>query len=257
MTAAQGPGRDWTPEAIAALVDGAVTDAAEADRLRRIVASDPEAAAHAEAVGAMNALLAEAFPLPEAEPVPAGIAAALQADPGKLAVLRPRRPAAFLPMAMAASVALAVGLGTGLLLAPDRAGGPVLVGLHQPGDPHHAALETLASGAVSDRGLRPLLSFVDGAGRPCREFELAPGGTAKGGGAEAAGIACRTGAGWEVSVLVAVAPPPEQGAEFAPASGPATGVLDAALDALGAGAALAPDAEAALIGRGWRDLPPG
>ena len=244
----------WSEERIAALIDGAIEDEAEAAALRRVLETDPEARAYAERLRGSNALLREAFEVPAEEPMPAAIEAALFGEPGKVAVLRPRRAfgPSWLPAAVAASVALVVGLGIGGLI--ERPMQPVIAALgNAPLDgPLHAALEALPSGTVSDAGVQPMLSFFDGAGRACREFEVLGELPEE----LEFGIACRGETGhWHVEIVVA-APEVEPGPEgYAPASGPGGDALDAMLDALGAGPALPPDEEAALRERGWPARP--
>ena len=243
-------------EMIAAWVDGSLEDPEEARAIRARIETDPEARATAARIERANRLLREAFPEPAGEPVPAAIAAALNAAPGRVRVLADRRARsrpARVPAAMAASVALAVGVGIGLGL--DGGGGTesgtgALAGLGAVGTDSalHAALARLPSGTLSGAGVQPIAAFRDGAGRACREFE-----TLSADGAHALGIACRAEDGrWAVEVAVAAPPEPVPGTGYAPASGPGMDALEATLDAMGAGPVLDATEEAALIGRGWR-----
>ncbi len=245
--------KDWTEEKIAALVDGSLEDEAEATALRRVLETDPEARAYADAVRRSNELVREAFDAPADEPIPAGIQAAIFGEPGKVEVLRPRpRRAGWVPTAIAASLALAIGLAAGQYFAGTQQPPIVALGDAALDGPLHAALETLPSGAISDRGVQPMLSFRDGAGRPCREFEVIGDLPEE----LEFGIACRSDSGrWHVKIVVA-APETEPGPEgFAPASGPGADALAAMLDALGAGPALSPEDEASLLEQGWRVTP--
>ena len=151
-------------------------------------------------------------------------------------------------MAAAAAVALVIGVGAAQFW---RAPVGVVASL---GDASvdgalHAALETLASGAVSEEGVQPMWSFRDGEGRPCREFEVIGKPPEELG----FGVACRTESGrWYVEMLAAAprtAPGPDG---YAPASGPAASALDSLLEALDASAPLSPSEEAELIAGGWR-----
>jgi hypothetical protein len=124
----------------------------------------------------------------------------------------------------------------------------VSLGEHAPGTPVATALEDHASGKASPEGLRPLRSFHDRDGVPCREFEARTAGAPRD-----VGVACRRADGaWEVLLLVEA---PEAGRSeggFKPASSPASEALAGTLETLGIGPTLAPDAEAALIARNWR-----
>ena len=245
--------RDWTEEQIAALVDGSLEDETEAEALRRIVARDPEAKAHADRLRRSNDLLREAFD--PGEEMPAAIQAALHGEPGKVETLRrPARPASrtWLPTAIAACLALAVGIGLGGLLQEPGARAIAVLGDAPPDGPLHAALERLPSGSRSEAGVRPMLSFYDGRDRPCREFEV----TGELPEELEFGIACRGDSGtWHVEIVV-TAPVVEPGPEgYVPASSAGGSALDSMLDALGAGPALPPDEEAALLQEEWRRAP--
>jgi hypothetical protein len=252
----------WTEDEIAAFMAGRL-DGADADRVALALESDPAAQAAAERLAEsaaphpVDAALRAAFTAPMAEPVPARLAAAVLAEPGKVASLPRRvggaRPKAWAPVAMAAGVALALGFGAGFSLrGPEPEAAQQTVATLSVGAASGAALaafETAASGAERD-GLVLAASFRDGAGRPCREFET----LGADGLPAAAGVACREGAGWRVLAMAAVAAPeagPGDGA-YAPAGGEGADALGALLDALGAGPALSPQEEAALIAGGWR-----
>lgn len=248
---------DVTKEQIAAYVDGAL-DEAEAARVAAAIAQEDDARAYAEEIERANRLLRQAFGAPMAEAVSADLQNTLLRHPqGRGSeVISPigtrRRRTPFLPLALAASVALAIGIGAGVAFLGGWGGhGQRLAVLGPaPADgPLHAALEHLSSGEVSPEGVQPMLSFRDGKGRICREFEVI-GELPQG---REFGIACRTPAErWQVEIGVAA--PTSEGGEggFRPASGPAGDALDTMLDALGAGPALSPAEEAELLRRGWR-----
>ncbi|MEM6422871.1 MAG: hypothetical protein AAF698_09800, partial [Pseudomonadota bacterium] len=229
--------REWTEEEIAAYVDGQIDDPAEAAIVARAIAEDPEAARLAEELGAINRALAEAYDAPMTEPIPPRIAETLNPAP---IPLRPRSrrlsSSGPLPMALAASLALAVGLAGGLLapLGPTQPaddGVQLVLGPHSMADPLGAALEATPSGEVSG-AVRPLFSFLDADQRPCREFETAAGTGASG----STGIACRTEQGvWSVRILVATTAQDIASVDgFVTASGAAEDALSVTLDALGA-----------------------
>jgi len=240
---------DWTEARIAALIDGSVEDPAEAARLAEAIATDPEAAAAARRIEALNAALRKTYPLPETEPMPAAIAAAIHGAPGKVTALPRRRRPRMAALALAASLLLAVGVGAVIWPKQD---GRDIAGLVPVVADLHRALETLPSGQISAQGVQPMLSFRDGAGRICREFErLAEGGPV------ARAIACRTGDGrWQVEGrvdLADAAAPADDG--YLPADGTDGATLDPVLDRLQAGPPLTPEAEAALIGSDWQTRP--
>ncbi len=241
--------RPWTEEEIAALIDGSIEDDAEADALRRVLETDRDAQAVAARIERSNALLKSAFPIPEASETPAAIRTALLAEPGKVAALPPRRRwTRFVPAAAAACIALAVGIGVGPLLQP---GGetPVAAGPPSMAGAEFQTLEGLASGEAAPDGLTPTLTFLDEAGRVCREFERVD----RAAGLYQTGVAGRSDAGtWRALTIVTTAPQWEESQGFAPASGAGDSLLSPVLDRLGAGEPLPPEQEAALIRNGWR-----
>jgi len=246
-----------TREQIAAYVDGALGEA-EAARVAAAITEDAAARAYAAEVERANGLLRKTFGTPMAEPVSPELKDAIinhpVGDGGKvvsLAEARPRRTP-LLPMALAASVALAIGVGAGAAFLGQWADterqlaalGPVAAK-----GPLHAALEQLPSGEISPEGVQPMLSFRDGEGRICREFEVVgelPENLEF-------GIACRTPADlWQVEIVVTAPQSEAGGGDFRPASGPGADALDAMLDSLGAQPALSPAEEADLLRHGWR-----
>lgn len=233
----------WTEDDIAAWVDGELEPEA-ARRIGAIVVSDPEARVAAQRVEATNRALRAAFADTLAAPVPAALTAAVLAEPGKVAMLtRPARRVVWGPAALAASVALAVGVGLGALV--PGSGGPagVAVAVGPAGPLVAAALEGSPGGAEAPGGLRPLASFRIADGRICREFETAEA---------AVGLACRGEAGWTVALMAAPPEPAAARGGYVTAGAVFADAVGAALDALDAGPALSPDEEAAAIAAGWR-----
>ncbi len=239
----------WTEEKIAALIDGSLDDPDEAAALRRVLETDPDARALAERLQASNALLQEAFEHPDGAATPAAIQAAIFGEPGKVAAFpKQRRLARWIPAAAAACVAFAVGLGAGGVFNTPEPAVIAVLGDAPINGPLHAALESLPSGDISERGVQPMLSFWDGAGRPCREFEVIHELPEE----LEFGIACRgDSALWHVEILVSAPVTEPNEAGYAPASGPGGSALDAMLDALGAGPALTPESEAELLRNQW------
>lgn len=250
-----------THEQIAAFVDGSL-DEAEAALVVAVLAEDEGARAYAADVENSNRLLREAFGTPMGEPVPSALRdAILSSEPSaddaagnKVVALAPRRPVhgPLLKMAIAASVALMIGAGASALLfrqlQPEQQQIASL-GVAPADGPLHRALEQLPSGAVSQAGVQPILTFRDANARICREFEVV-GERAEG---IQFGIACRSGAGgWLVEIVVS-APHSEVGPEgFRPASGPGADALEAMLESLGAQPVLGPAEESELLRRRWQ-----
>lgn len=237
-----------------AFVDGALSPE-EAARVVLHLADCPGDRAYIDAVMETNALLAAAYAAPLHQPVPERLRAAIfpapaapapRARTGWRAALR--RPPRALWGALAACCALAVGLGIGLLPEDEAPG--AAAGL----DPRlRGALEARPSGLAVETAdgaqVTLIATFRDGAGRPCRQFEILDVAA----GALTEGVACRAAAGWtsEIAVASPLAAPERRGQTFVPASGEGDEALGAALDRLGAGMALTPSEEQTLIASGW------
>lgn len=253
---------DESDEMLMALADGELDDAA-AERLWARIERDPALADRlAQFIDSRDALRGAWPP----EPVPDPLVAAIMAAPdpragaarpilssgvsgtasgaaprtasgpssgtGQVVPLR-RRPSArqITGWALAASVMLAVGLG-GFLAGRGAPGMPGGAPLAQAA----ALLEEVPTGGRD--GLpggtvgRVLASYQTDLGL-CRLIEA---GVQR-------GLVCRDTAGWSVAVAV----PSTAGDAYLPASDLGTGLLDAALDEIGAGPALDPDAEAEAL----------
>ncbi len=112
----------------------------------------------------------------------------------------------FRPTAMAASIALVVGLTTGALyqgalLGDPPYGTPAIAARIVPGEPLFAALETSPSGATVDledvaSKVQPVLSFASVSGEPCRELEFTnPNDVVR-------AVACREQNAWRIDFAV-------------------------------------------------------
>lgn len=240
---------EWTPDEIAALVDGALTGP-EAERARLAIETDPEAQVHAGRVRRLNGLLREAYDVPADAPMPAPIAGLLLFADDKVTALPKRRKVGiWVPATVAACLTLAVGLGLYGPFRPSSDRPIATVGEAPPGGALFLALERLPSGETSPEGVRPMLTFRDGTGRPCREFEIDAVPTA----ALGLGIACRNAAGnWHVEVVVSAPAPGADHEGYVPTSGKAGGELDATVDELGAGKPLTPEEESSLLASDWK-----
>lgn len=229
-----------------ALADGELTGPA-ADTLRRRIAADAGLAERYAVFAETAALLRGAY---DAGPVPDRlIAAVLTTQPqAEVAPAEPasnvvplRRPAPRMvwPMALAASVLLAVGAGflAGQGMAPgagDIAAGPQQAALALAG------VATGGTAALSDGSMARVLGTFETDLGLCRMIGIdVPQGNAE------RVIACRDAAGWQVALAVASG---RDGA-FLPASDMAVGLVDGFLDEIGAGPALDAAAEAAALAR--------
>ncbi len=243
--------KDWTEAEIAAFVDGEL-DATRAQRLAAIIETDPEARALAERLTRANALLREAFDAPMHEPPPDALVAAIKGSPTIAGAPPRRRRPTWFPAALAAGIALIIGVGVGVGGAVFSTGDrPIDRGLAVGPAPEtvRTVLETAPSGTTRS-DLRPVASFEVAGGGICREFE-----TLDAAGAPAtAGLACRSPeGGWTVLLIAVIADDQAAASEdYVPAAGIAGDSLAVALDAIGAAAALSPEEEAARIAAGWR-----
>ncbi|KNX42775.1 hypothetical protein ROTO_06240 [Roseovarius tolerans] len=229
---------DIDDDTLMALADGEI-DGDEAARLHAQIASDPALADRyalftqsADWVKAAALANPEAAVSPDLEARIREMAATTSPEAGNVVPLH--RPAPrWQPMAMAASLALAIGLSAGLLLAPgaQETGATLLSSAVQE------RLGTLPSGAEDrlpdGRRMSVVASFTDSAGAFCREYETdAEGGTGH------VGVACRNGAEWSLRIAIATH---SAGDGYAPASSLET--LDAFYAASGASQPLSAEAE--------------
>lgn len=149
-----------------------------------------------------------------------------------------RRSAPIWAIPLAASIALAVGLGIGLSSAPDRPDAPF--GAFASADAQAALDSALTGEAVqlASGALRVLSTFRTGADRVCREGLLQPLA-----GAATLAVLCRGADGaWVPELALRQDSDPTA---FTPASG--APVLDAFLNEIEAGPPLDPDAEARAL----------
>lgn len=193
----------------------------------------------------VEATLAAARQTPAAAPAPAPAGAAILPFLRRAASVQPARRGAA-RLALAASIALAVGLGAGFWAGQtgkpqDGMGGLRITALDSPGLP--ATLASLPSGQVAtlpngDR-IAAIASFRNGAGEFCREFEHdgADGRTL-------VSVACHSGADWDIRL--AIAAPRADTQSYAPASSLET--LDAFIATTEAGAPMTPEEEEAALG---------
>jgi hypothetical protein len=244
--------------------------------LARRIAADPRLAARVGRFKADRALLRAAFDPVLQEPVPDRLVRAVRAKAATAERPRPGlrlvasgtaevapgpgasggagrsaaggAPRRWLPLALAASLALLLGYGAGRLAGPEGPAAPGLAALAETPALARLAEAELSGGAADlPGGARAVLlgSARLPDGRLCREAEIA--------GQSVAGTAllCRTAAGgWTVTALLAE-PPPAPGSTFAPASGAATSAHPPLWATLG-GERLDGEAERAARAAGWR-----
>ncbi|MEM1430849.1 MAG: hypothetical protein AAGG09_15445 [Pseudomonadota bacterium] len=241
-----GP-RDFTDETLMAYADG-VLDDETARAVQAAARSNPSVAERIAAfrrTGDALSITKEARALP---PVPEALTArvrevlaASEASGPEAQTLPFARPAPavtrWAPTAVAASLALAVGLGAGLLLrAPDRVStSPDLVLSEVPPEVS-AVLSRLPSGdsaPVSSGAVTLIASFRSEIGEFCREFELSTGSKTT------IAIACDAVSSWDLRFAVATGRVDDE--SYVPAG--ALEALDAWLSASGAGAPLTVEAE--------------
>lgn len=235
-------------EMLMALADGELTGPDASKLMARIKANPDLAARYALFTDTAEALrqAMDPGPVPDAListvlTAPTGLAPTQAAQAAPVTPLRRKDRAAarsmVWPMALAASLALAVGVGgflTGRSLAPAPAGlGTAAAAL--AGTPTGGSV-TLADGSMA----RALGSFATDLGL-CRLIVL----DGADGHADRAVVCQAEDSAWRTALSVT-----EGGAGmFLPASDMAVGVIDEFLDGIGAGAAMTPEAEAQALSR--------
>jgi hypothetical protein len=148
--------------------------------------------------------------------------------------------------ALAASLAVIAALGLGGFLMGRDEESPIAIGRLSSIDTLSAALTRLASGTpdmAGDRAVTVLMTFRDKARRACRKFEISDTSPTA---PRILAIACQDNGAWQIEGAA------WQGSDFSPAKSESVEPLAALLKSLGAGQALAPEPEAALIGRNWQ-----
>ena len=241
-------------DALSALIDGALPRD-EADALRARIARDPQLAARLGAMERANRAVRDAYRDVVDEPLPQRVLELLRtpqshvADVVDLDARRRRRGIpAWLPQAAAAGVALAIGLGLGFGFGQRSSDAPAAgvlaaTGPVAPGSPLEALLESVPSGEpreLDGATAEARFTFRAQNGEWCRELAVSSGTSRN------AAVACRRDGGWRVDLVGVEA---AGGEVYRPAGGDAP--LREAVDALIDGEPLEPDAERALVARGW------
>ena len=165
--------------------------------------------------------------------------------------------------ALAASVAMVVGIGFGWILRGETESKGVfldeVVGIEGSRlvarGPLQSTLETSPSGrqvaATSPEGkqfrLSVKMTFQNGTGDYCREYRIASASPER-----YTGVACRSGGQWSVKIQALLPPARSASEQTIPAGGNADAAIDTATGALIEGDPLAVADEADLINRGWK-----
>jgi hypothetical protein len=240
-------------DALSALLDGALpTD--ETARLRARLEREPALRARLAAMERANRAVQDAFRDVVDEPLPERVLDLLRAPQTPAANVvdlderRARRALpAWLPQAVAAGIALAIGLGLGFGLGQrseqTAAGLLASTGPVAPSSALHELLESVPSGearALDGATAEARFTFRTQGGDWCRELAVSSGA------ARNAAVACRRDGGWRIELVGVEA---AGGDVYRPASGDTP--LREAVDALIDGEPLEPDAERALVERGW------
>ncbi|AZQ68691.1 anti-sigma factor [Silicimonas algicola] len=243
-------GTDIDDEMLMAYADGEL-DEHDAARVEAVLSDDPSIVTRLAVFSRTREALVSAAAVRRADPLPGQVlsraqvaietAADLESDAKVVPLARPDRRLRFLPMSLAASLAV-VGFLGGYVLSPYAR--------VEPQDPRFAILGTTGLSEELDRlpaGGRAAIeggevaiiaSFRDATGALCREFEVdSPDATT------VVSVACRSQAGWDPKL--AVVAPADDGTQYAPASSLET--LDAYLAAIGASAPLPIEEEAAAL----------
>jgi anti-sigma factor RsiW len=247
-------------ETLNAYCDGALDKEARA-AVERQLQSDQGARRFVEAVREADRVAAEAFADPMHEAPPQALVDAIRRTPPggrRVAGPAPWRPYA---LPLAASLALAIGLGAGFLFirSTPPAADALALGDVARDRALHQLLETQPSGSpvlIGSAGthaqrLSVVATFADRAGRPCREVELiGPGSEAP----VAAAVACRNAGGtWVIEGATRLAQAAPSGpTQFQPSGVRQQDALEALLTTLGAKSALAPAEEQAWLQRQWK-----
>ncbi len=240
---------------LSALIDGTLPRD-ETAALRERLAREPALAARFAAMERANRAVRDAYRDVVDEPLPERVLellGAAQTRPANVVALDARRSRrarpAWLPQAVAAGIALAIGVGLGFNVGQRSSEAPpasllASTGIVAPRSPLHELLESLPSGAARtlDRMLTAETRFTFRAqgGDWCRELRVSSAEASN------AAVACRRADGWRVE-LVAVAS--RDGELYRPAG--AESPFQEAVDALIDGEPLEPDAERALLASGW------
>ena len=191
-----------TDEMLSAFLDGELS-ADEANAIESAIKSDAALAARLERMKKVAPLIAKTYAAIDNKPLPEAVRALLHVDESEQGIEKESSVVKFLGKkslhlqggwitSMAASVALLIGVGVGLQLAPrnDWAAGNAIASVIEPSNPFYAALESTQSAQHVDTSsglVTPVLTFKSRSGQYCREFLVA------GEAVTNRAVACRSG----------------------------------------------------------------
>jgi hypothetical protein len=269
-----------TDETLMLFADG-MLDRSEGERVGRLVAEDPDLRARLNVFRVTGRGLARLFDEHMNTPIPAKLQELFAGQGAAWAnapAFRPRRTdgAAFIaqrlrglrvpawnaPAALAAGLALCIGMGLGWLLR----GGPVdedsVYGLVQADSNRLIARGALARGLETSRSGSDITTVEDASGQArirvrmtfrneardfCRQYEIATAAAAR-----HSGVACRIGGQWVVTVQALLPPSQPAPDRIVLAGSGDNAVMEAAVGAMIEGDPLGRDEETAVLGKGWR-----
>ena len=244
-------------ETLSAFLDGELSTE-QAEQIEQAINDDAELAARVESLAKVNELASQAYQEILHDPIPQHLIDAVrQQQPVRAEVISlasRKRFMDYVPMAVAASVALVVGSLLGYQIGDDGADSHSLVqadaGLIVMQNPLYIALEQTPSlqHYEMDNGdvIVPVMSFQADDGRYCREFQINSDQNVS------VGVACKENNYWNTQVLLAAGSRPVDSTSYQPASGYSQEILDTVLDQLWMGVAYDVAEEQALIQKGWR-----
>lgn len=246
-----------TDEKLSAYIDGELSPGEVAD-LNKALQTDSTLAARLERLKRPDALIAAAYSEINDEPMPDGVMDLLRgtnsvesADENVFQFTpKPvgKSPAPWITP-LAASVALAIGVGVGMQIASDHTrdnGQFAVAGVIDPSNPLYAALESTPSGVTTETetgALTPVLTFRSVDERYCREFSINKDNQLS------HAVACRTDAGWETRFAVFGSAAVRNNDQYSTASSSDDDNFETFVSTMMANDALSQNEEKALLGR--------
>jgi hypothetical protein len=243
-------------ELLSALLDGALSPE-DAAHVEHRLEQEPALQARFEALERANAAVRDAYVGVVDEPLPQRLLDSLAPEVVDNVVplaarQRPRRSSYVTPTALAASIALVIGIALGVIIAPGRQAPDALElaaagGAVAPGSALFEVLESVPSAESRELSAgvtaTPVLTFGTADGGYCREVDVASADSTT------QMLACRRDGAWRLAHTSYAVTATTDGV-FRPASGPSP-AIDAAIDELIDGALIEGAAERQLIGNGW------